>query len=79
MEAWADGASDMRGGQRAMGKIVRHEFVGNKWLLFLLFLFGITFPFALIYFFESLVTVVDEIDDPEKFMEVFRSGKIGRG
>jgi hypothetical protein len=65
-------------GDKAMSKIVRREFVGSKWLFFLLCLFGITFPFAIIYLLEATVTIEDDMEDPEKFMDALRLGKVGR-
>jgi hypothetical protein len=61
-----------------MGKIVRREFVGNRYLFFLLCLFGITIPLAIIYLLEATVTIETEMDDPEKFMVALREGKVGR-
>lgn len=56
-----------------MAQIVRHEFVGNKILLIILCLIGITIPLAVIYFVESTVTVKEEIDDATTFLESFRA------
>lgn len=61
-----------------MSKIIRREFVGSRLLFFLLCLCGITIPFAIIYLLETTVTIEDEMDDPEKFMEALREGKVGR-
>jgi hypothetical protein len=61
-----------------MGKIVRREFVGSRLLFFLLFLLGVTLPFAIIYLLEATVTIEDEVEDPEKFMAALREGKVGR-
>jgi hypothetical protein len=61
-----------------MGKIVRREFVGSRLVFFLLCLFGITLPFAIIYLLEATVTIEDEMEDPEKFMMALREGKVGR-
>ncbi len=52
------------------------EVVGNRWLLFLLFILGITIPFAILYLLEATVTVETEIDNPEEFMDSLRKRKI---
>lgn len=61
-----------------MAQIVRHEFVGNKFLLVLLWITGIGIPLAVLYLIESTVTVEDEIEDATEFLEAFRAGKVGR-
>jgi hypothetical protein len=60
-----------------MGKIIRREFVGNRWIFFALCIFVITLPFAVMYFLEAAVTVENQMEDPEEFMDALRQGKIG--
>ncbi len=59
-----------------MAKLTRHEFVGNKLLVLLLFLTGIGVPFALIYLIEATVAIEEEVEDPNKFLDAWRSGKV---
>jgi len=61
-----------------MSKIVRREFIGNKLLFWLLAILGITLPFAIIYLLEATVTIEDDMEDPEKFMDALRAGKVAR-
>jgi hypothetical protein len=61
-----------------VAKITRHEFMGSKVLLFFLFLFGITIPFALVYLIGATISIEEEIGDANEFLEAFRTGKIGR-
>lgn len=59
-----------------MSKIVRYEFMGS-WLIFwLLFILGVTMPFALLYLLENTVRLDSEVSDPERFVEEFRAGKL---
>jgi hypothetical protein len=60
-----------------MARIQRRQFVGNRYLFWALCLLGITLPLAVLYGFESFVTVDHEIDDPEAFLDAFRAGKVG--
>jgi hypothetical protein len=39
-------------------------------------IFVITLPFAIMYFVEAVVTVENEMEDPEEFMHALREGKI---
>ncbi len=60
-----------------MAKIVRHEFLGNKLVFFLLCICGFGIPFAVLYLIDATVTVEEELDDPTGFLEEFRAGKTG--
>ncbi len=61
-----------------MPRIMRRAFVGSRTLLFLLLVFPLAVPFGILYLLEGLVTVEEEIEGPEKFLESFRSGRIGK-
>ena len=56
-----------------MGMIVRREFLGKRWLLWLLFVVPLAFPLGIIYLVEGTVTVHEELDDPAAFIEKFRA------
>ena len=63
-------------GSHTMSRIIRCEFVGN-WLLFwLLCITGIGIPIALLYLVNGTVCVAQELDEPERFLADFRSGKL---
>ncbi|HYK89031.1 MAG TPA: hypothetical protein VE398_09685 [Acidobacteriota bacterium] len=57
-----------------MSKIVRVEFVGKRWLFWLLFFSGIAMPYAILYLLEGTVRVEEEIEDATQFLQDFRAG-----
>jgi hypothetical protein len=62
-----------------MSQIVRCEFMGS-WMLFwvlCLSVFGI--PLAILYLRNSTIWFHEEVDDPERFVEEFRAGRLGGG
>ena len=61
-----------------MGKIVRHEFLGSRFLFILLCLTGIGIPAAVLYLIKATVTIEEELDNPTEFLEAFRAGKVVR-
>ncbi len=61
-----------------MGTIARHEFLGSKLLLVVLFLTGVGIPIGLLYLIESMVTIEEEIEDPTRFLHEFRAGTFKR-
>ena len=58
-----------------MGKIVRHEFIGNQYFFLFLCLSGIFIPLAILYLMGATVTVEENIEDPTKFLMEYRAGK----
>ena len=58
-----------------MGKIVRYEFLGSRFLFSLLFISGIGVPVAILHLIENTVRIEEEMDDPSGFLEAFRAGK----
>jgi len=52
-----------------MGKVIRREFVGNRWLLLGLSLSGVGLPLAVLYLIEGTVTVEEELEDPTAFLQ----------
>ena len=59
-----------------MSKIVRYEFMGN-WLLFwLLCISGLGIPMAVLYLLNSPIRIEEDMQDPERLVEEFRSGKL---
>jgi len=61
-----------------MARIVRREFVGSRLLLFALLVFPLAFPFGIIYLLEATVTVDEELENPQTFLDAFRAGKLGK-
>jgi hypothetical protein len=61
-----------------MAKIIRHEYLGNRFLFMILCITIVGIPLAVIRLIGSTVTVVEEIDDPTEFLEAFRAGKVGK-
>lgn len=59
-----------------MPKIIRYEFMGNWITFWLLCVLGITAPFAVLYLLNRTVRLDSEVDDPEKFVDEFRAGKL---
>jgi hypothetical protein len=61
-----------------MTKIVRYEFMGS-WLLFWAFCITVLgIPLALLYLISGTLRIEHELPDAERFVEEFRSGKLGR-
>jgi hypothetical protein len=56
-----------------MAKITRYEFVGSKWLFFLLWVLGITIPFAILYLVSATAAVEEEVGNPAEFLDGFRA------
>lgn len=59
-----------------MPKVIRYEFMGSWMLFWLLGISVIGIPLAILYFVNGTIRVEDELDDPEKFLADFRSGKL---
>ena len=49
-----------------MDRVVRYEWHGNGFWLFLMFILGFTIPFAVLYFMENLLRIETEVEDAEK-------------
>ncbi len=56
-----------------MGKIIRHEFLGSRLVVVLLCLTGFGIPLAFFYWAECLVTVVEEVEEPNEFLARHRA------
>lgn len=56
-----------------MNRLVRYEFVGSWWLFAIMFLIGITIPFALLYLINNTLRVEHQMDDPEGFIRALRA------
>jgi hypothetical protein len=62
-----------------MSKVVRYQFMGN-WLIFwVLCVFVIFIPIALLYLLNSTLRLDSEVDDPERFVTEYRAGKLATG
>jgi hypothetical protein len=59
-----------------MPKLIRHQFMGSWFLFWLLSITGIGLPFALLYLLEGTVSIENEMEDPERFISEFKSGKL---
>ncbi|MBI4584010.1 MAG: hypothetical protein HY717_08305 [Planctomycetes bacterium] len=62
-----------------MSKIIRNEFLGEKWVFFLLCITVVGIPWAILYLRDSTIKVEEEMPDPTAFLEAYRSGKIPGG
>jgi hypothetical protein len=63
-------------GDQLMSKIVRYQFMGNWVWFWLLCITGAGLPFALLYLLNCTIRLDSVVDDPEKFVEEYRSGKL---
>ncbi len=59
-----------------MSKIVRYEFMGSTVLFWLLCITGILIPVAIVYLVNGTLRIEHDVDDPEEFVEQYRSGKL---
>lgn len=57
-----------------MSKIIRHEFMGNAVVFYLLCLSIVGIPLAVLYLVNGTVTVEEDIQNPNKFLNEYRSG-----
>ncbi len=62
-----------------MSRIVRYEFMGSTLVFWLLCLTGVLIPFAIVYLLNGTLRIEHEVDDPEAFVEAFRSGSLTKG
>ncbi len=58
-----------------MSKIVRYEFTGNWFLFWLACITVVGIPIAVLYLINGTVRVDEELSEPNRFLEEFRSGK----
>ena len=58
-----------------MSRLIRHEFVGNRWVLFPLLIIPFLLPLGIFYLLEGTVTVSHEMEDPEAFINSFRRSR----
>lgn len=52
-----------------MGKIVRYEFLGSRWIFLLYCITEIGIPFGILWLLGSTVEVHEDLEDPTKFLE----------
>jgi hypothetical protein len=76
---WHAGLDRVRkqNGATIMNRIVRFEFLGKRWLFWLLCFTGIGIPYAILYLLEGTVWVEEELENPGAFLEAFRAGRLG--
>ncbi len=55
-----------------MAKIIRREFLGSRLLFWLMCLLLVSIPYAIVYLLEGMVTIEDEIEDPEALIATLR-------
>jgi hypothetical protein len=55
-----------------MGKVVYHQFLGNRLYVVLLCLSVIGIPVAFVYSICCTVTIIEEIDEPSQFLEAWK-------
>ncbi len=59
-----------------MPKIIRYEFMGSWFRFWVLCLTVVGIPFAILYLINGTLRIEHELEDPECFVEQFRSGKL---
>jgi len=62
-----------RGGRLMASKIVRYEFIGDRLVFWVLFMLGITLPFAILYLLGCTVRVDEELKNPSEFLAKHRA------
>ena len=58
-----------------MGKFIRREFLGNRFILWLLCMSVVGIPIAIVYLLECTVTIEESMEAPNEFLEKLR-GKL---
>lgn len=59
-----------------MAKIVRYEFLGSWFVFSLACLVVFLLPAALLYLATNIIRIEEDLDDPERFVEEFRQGRL---
>ena len=59
-----------------MAKIVRYEFLGSWYVFSLGCIIFFLLPAALLYLATNMIRIEENLDDPERFVEEFRQGKL---
>lgn len=59
-----------------MSRIVRYEFMGSWFYFWLLSITVLGIPVALLYLLSGTLRIESAMDDPEKFVEQYRAGKL---
>lgn len=59
-----------------MSRIVRYEFMGSWFYFWLLSITVIGIPLAILYLLSGTLRIEHEMDDPERFVEFFRAGRL---
>jgi hypothetical protein len=61
-----------------MSKIVRYRFLGSSHVFWLLCVSVVGLPWAFLYLLQGTIRIEEELDDPDRFIEDFRAGKLHR-
>ncbi len=59
-----------------MSKIIRYEFMGSVRAFWLLCVIPFLIPLAIVYLLNGIIRIEHDVDDPEKFIEDFRAGRL---
>ncbi len=59
-----------------MSKIIRNEFMGSVVIFWLLCLTIVLIPVAIVYLINGTIRIEEEMDNPEDFIEQYRSGEL---
>ncbi len=62
-----------------MARVVRYEFLGNWIVFWALCIFFFLIPFAFLYWMTCSIRIEEDMDNPEEFVSLFRSGKLTKG
>ena len=60
----------------SISKIVRYQFLGNYYWFWLLCVTVVGLPVPILYLLHGTIRIEEELDDPERFIEQFRAGKL---
>ena len=59
-----------------MSNIVRYEFMGSTIVFWLLCVTVVLIPVAIVYLVNGTIRIENDLDEPEEFVEQFRSGTL---
>jgi hypothetical protein len=69
-------ATTIRDRSEYMPKITRYEFMESTIVFWLLCLTIVMIPVAIVYLVNGTIRIEHEVDEPEEFVEQYRSGKL---
>jgi len=52
-------------------KIIRYQFIGSRFMFWILFVLGITLPLAILYLLACTIRIDEELDNPTEFLDQY--------